>query len=561
MSRSSRQTLLLISSYSMLAVAWGWRLHANDAAPSRETSLLDTTRTTIAASLAHAPRHLQQAAVFQLALLPDGELQALHAWRKAAPEQRMRQLTVQQGPVHAPCPLNAALLFVELTRANPPLIDDSRLLVSAAGDRLEEPYKIEALELLASQAVATHQLSLAVEIHERACESSAATWQNLLNLTEASRIARRPAAALRVVNDWLSAAHPRLDETQREAALDLQVTLLLEGSRYAEASRIALDSLRALKPADVIPPRLMQRALLATRAAGESAELLPWIERRLRSCADHQRSLQNLASGKDIDPDYRRWLNEGASIADLNHQTSIACELFFRLAAIRETQVLARLHALATQIGRGQELTSLLTSLRPRLSPLQLAQALADGDAPAAARALLAPHLKSSPEDRAARYLLTQIDIMLRGEPAAAMLWEDFLKHFPGDVPASQHLAQLQFSAAQYPQALRTLQSIPGEQLDQATLRRITALAIQLDDIPTAHRAQQLIVASSTQPAVSDVLALASTSLQLPDVITAEAARNEAFAKLPAGTPFYKAVTATPDTGKVTHFSTAVKAR
>ena len=561
MSLSSRQVFLLISSYSLLAVAWGWRLHANDAAPVRESSLIDATRMATATSLAHAPGHLQQAAILQLALLTDRELEALSTWQKAVPEQRLRQLTVQQGPIHAPCPLNTALLFVQLTRADAPLVEDSRLLVSASGDRLEEPHKIAALELLASKALATHELNLAVEIHERACESPAATWQNVLNLTEAARIARRPAAALRVVNDWLSSVKPRLNESQRDAALDLQIALLLEGTRFAEASRISLDALRALKPADSIPPRLMQRALLATRAAGESAELLPWIERKLRTFADHQRSLQHLASGNPTDTEYRRWLDEGACIADLNHQTSIACEMFFRLAAIGDTRVLARLDALAPQIGRGKELTDLMARLKERFSTQQLAQALTDGDSPAAARTLLVSHLQSSPDDRAGWLLLTQIDIMLRGESAAAMLWETFLKRFPGDATALQKLAQLQLAAAQYPQALRTLQSIPAGQLDEPTLRSIASLALQLDDIPAAHRAQQLIIGSSPHPAVSDVLTLTSIGLQHPDAMTAEAARNEAFAKLPAGTSFYKALTTTPDTGEAAQFSTAAQAR
>lgn len=561
MSRSSRQAFLLISSYSMLAVAWGWRLHASDPAPVSKSSLIDTARTAIATSLAQAPKHLQRAAVSQLATLPDREMEALGTWQKALPEQRLRQLTVQQGPLRTPSPLNTALLFVELTRAHAPLVDDSRLLVSASGDRLEEPHKIEALELLASQALACQDLNLAVEIHTRACESPAATWQNVLNLTTAARTARRPAAALHVVNGWLGAATPRLDAAQREAALDLQIQLLLEGGRHAEASRTALDFLRALKPADLISERLMERALLATRAAGESAELLPWIERRLRSCADHQRSLQSLASGKAVEPAYRRWLNEGACIADLNHQTSIACELFFRLAAIGERRVLARLHALAIQIGRGKELTDLLARLRDRFSIPQLAQALADGDAPAAARTLLTPYLQSSPDDRAGWRLLTQIDIKLRGEPAAAMLWESFLKRFPDDVPALQHLAGLQCAASQYPQALRTLQSIPVGKLDVPTMRLITALAVQLDDIPAAQRAQQLIVAATQHPAIGDVLTLTGMTLQHPDAITAEAAQNEACAKLPPGTPFYKSLTATPSAGEAAPFSTAAEAR
>lgn len=559
MSRSSRQASLLIFSYTMLAVAWGWRLLANDPAAPKENPQLDTTRTAVASCLAHAPKHLQQPAVFQLAMLPDRELEALQTWLKAAPEQRLRQLTVQQGPLHTPCPLNTALLFVELTRADAPLIDESRLLVSASGDRIDEPHKIEALELLASQALAAHERILAVEIHERVCDSAAATWQNVLNLTEAARTARLPATALRVVNEWLGATPPRLTEAEREAALDLQSTLLLEGTRYAEASRVALDSLRALKPADAIPPRLLQRALHATRAAGESAELLPWIELQLRTCPDHRRSLKELASATAIAPDYRRWLNEGASIADLNHQTSIACELYFRLAAIGEIQVLARLHALATQIGRGKELTDVLASLHGRFSPVQMAQALTDGDAPAAARTLLATHLQSSPDDRAGWRLLTQLDITLRGESSAPMLWEGFLKRFPDDAPALQHLARLQVAAAQPSKALRTLQSIPSAQLDAATLHLIAALAIQIDDIPAAHRAQQLLIETSPHPAVSDVLALAITTLQHPEGGAAQTALTAALAKLPAGTALHQSLTALSGISEATPFNTAAK--
>ena len=561
MSRSSRQAFLLIASYTTLAIAWGWRLHANDAAPIKAASVLDTTRTAIATLLAHAPSHLQQAALLQLATLPEHELQALHLWQKAVPEQRVRQLTVQQGPVHAPCPLNTALLFVELARADAPLIEDSRLLVSASGDRLEEPHKIAALELLASQALARNELSLALEIHERACESPATTWQNVLNLTETARIARRPAAAQRVITTWLHESPSRLSKAQREDAHDLQITLLLEGTRYAEASRVALDELRALQPQETIPPRLMQRALLATRTAGESAELLPWIERQLRTYAAHQWPLTDLMSGKAVDAEYCRWLNEGACIADLNHQTSIACELFFRLAATGETRVLARLHPLATQIGRGKEFAQLLTSLQNRLSPIQVAEALMSGNAPAIARELLAAHLRTSATDREGWRLLTQIDVMLRGDPSAVMLWEGFLKRFPEDVTARKHLAQLHLAAAQYPQALRTLQSISGTDLDEATLRQIATLAIQQDDIPAAHRAQQLIVESAPHPAVRDVLALSATTLQHPDVTASQAAWTEAAAKLPTGTAFYRALTATPQTGEATQFSTAAKAK
>lgn len=560
MSRSTRQVFLLIVSYTALAVAWGWRLHANDAHPTQADPQLEATRIVIAKRLANAPKHLQQAAVFQLAMLPDHEIRALHDWLQTVPEQRVRHLTVQQGPVHAPCPLNAALLFVELSRADAPLVDDSRLLVSASGDRLEEPHKIEALELLGSQAVETNELSLAVAIHERACESPAATWENILRLAEAARIARRPAAALRVVNVWLGDDRQRLTAAQREDALDLQTTLLLEGTRYAEASRIVLDELRALPATAAIPPRLMQRALLATRAAGEAAELLPWIERHLRTFPDHQFSVADIATGKTIAADYRHWLHEAATIADLHQQTSIACEMFFRLAAAGDLQVLARLHSLATQIGRGKELAELFTALQPRFSTLQIAQALAAGNTPAPARDLLAAHLKTAATDRDAWRLLTELDVTLRGSASVAVLWESFLRRFPGDFPALQTLAQLQFNAAQFPQALRTLQHIPGEHLDAATLRHIATLAIQLDDIATAHRAQQLLVDSSAHPAVSDVITLANLTQQHPDA-AAQTILAAAVAKLPSPTPFLQSLATAPTIGTATPFNTATETK
>jgi hypothetical protein len=539
MSRSSRQVLLLITSYAALAVAWGWRLHANDAPPKNNETLLDTTRAEIIDRLTTAPPNLQQPALLQLALLPEKEVLALQEWLKDLPEQRLRRLTVQQGPIHTPCPLNTALVFAELERADAPLIEDTRLLISAAGDRLEEPHKLAALARLASQAAANHEPNLALEIHQRACESEIATWENVLALADAARVARRPAAALKVVNAWLAPSASRLEAKRRDDAL---------------------DDLRSLKLNEAIPPRLMQRALLATHAAGESAELLPWIERHLRTFPDHQFSVEDIAAGKNVSADYLRWLGESAAIADRQNHTSIACDGFFRLAAAGETRVLARLHALATQIGRGQELARLFTALQRHISILELAQALAEGNAPAPARDLLAAHLKTAPNNRAGWHLLTEIDVMLRGAASAPLLWEGFLKRFPDDVPALKRLAQLQINSAQYPQALRTLQRISSVDLDEVTLRQIIALALQLDDLPTAVRSQQLIVQGSKPPAVSDVLTLASLTRQSSDADSL-AVLAEAVAKLPAQAAFQQSLIISATTGEATNCSTAVQAK
>ena len=233
MSRNTRQALLLIVSCIALAVAWGWRLHSEDPRPQGDESLLESTRAEIATRLSASPKHLQQAAVFQLAMLPEHEIRALHDWLDDTPEQRLRRLTVQQGPVPAPSPLNVALVFAEIERTDAPPVEDTRHLVSAAGDRLEEPHKLALLSVLADQAAENHDDALAVEIRQRVCESASATWREVLALADAAQLARRPAAALKTVNVWLDPSSTRLDPAHRDDALDLQASLLLQGTRYA----------------------------------------------------------------------------------------------------------------------------------------------------------------------------------------------------------------------------------------------------------------------------------------------------------------------------------------
>ncbi len=559
MSRHSRQVLLLIVSCIALAVAWGWRLHSADPRPLGDEPLLESTRMEIATRLSKSPKHLQQAAIFQLAMLPDHEIRALHDWLDDSPEQRLRRLTVQQGPVSAPCPLNVALVFAEIERNDAPPVEDTRHLVSAAGDRLEEPHKLALLNVLARQAEENHEPELALEIRQRICESTSATWSEVLALADTSQAARRPAAALKVVNVWLDPSSTRLDPARRDDALDLQTNLLLQGTRYAEASRIVLDDLRSLDLAETIPVRLLERALLATRAAGESAELLPWIERHLRTFADHKLTVEDVAAGKPLSADYLRWLGESALIADSQHHGSIACDDFFRLAAAGEIRVLARLHALAVQTGRSQEFAGLLTALQKRFSVLELAAALAEGDAPTPARSLLTVHLRNTPQNRAAWRLLTEIDVRDRGESSAPMLWQGFLKRFPDDVPAMQHLARLQVKRSQLPQALRTLQQIPGESLDAATLRQIAALAIRLDDVPTAHRAQHLLVQGAKAPSVADLRTLAALTRQNHNT-DSEALLAGTIAKLPASKDLQQSLLPVDKTAEGSAFSTATRA-
>lgn len=552
-----RQLALVAASYAALAVAVGWRLHANDVPQAREA---DHELSEIAACIHDVPSVVRHEALCQLALLTNAEERALHAWLKADAEQRLRRLTVLSGPIHAPSALNAALLFSEIERADALPADEAWLFVSASGDRLEEAHKITALGHIAARAADEGRFDLALEIWQRICEFPTAGWEKVLSLVEAARTARRPAAALRVVQRRLAAASVNPVPAWHEDAMDLQVTLLLEGGRYAEATRFALDDLRSLKPGDAVPMRLLQRAVLATRASGASAEMLPWIERHLRSYPEHQFALTDISGGKSLSAAYRRWLRESATIADRNHQGSIACDGFLRLAAAGETDVLARLHVLAAQTGRSTELQQIVASLKQKHSVLEISQALAAGGATAQAREILAASLVNEPDHRAGWRLLTKFDVTLRGDASVGVLWMDFLKRFPDDVPALIELARWQSAAAQPMQALRTLSRIPDADLDESTLRQMFVLAEKVEDFSVAHRVLRLLVQGQAAPSFADITALSTLNMQRADDASAKVLA-EVLAKLPAGSAMRKMAALPPITAAAAVFSTAVKAK
>ena len=94
--------------------------------------------------------------------------------------------------------------------------------------------------------------------------------------------------------------------------------------------------------------------------------------------------------------------------------------------------------------------------------------------------------------------------------------------------------------------------------LDEATLRQIAALAVRLDDVPTAHRAQHLLVKGSKSPAVTDLLALAALTRQNPDA-DSQALLAVTIAKLPAEKDLHQSLLPVDKTAEGSAFSTATR--
>lgn len=559
MSLTFRQIFLLMLAYSVLAGAWAWRLQQPAPQPAVDVAQVEATRAALVARLAKVPMQpkLRLAALLQLAQMPLPEMSELQEWSRAPADQRLRKLTVQQGPVAAPSALVTALVFDEISRDDALSVDEARLLVSASGDRLGEAEKIAVLQQLAARATGEHDDDLALEIHQRIMGSPAVTWQMVHSLVNAARFAHRPAAAQNVVASWIH----RLQGEEQQEALDLQSSLLMEGGRHAEASRLALEELRTLGGQEAVPERMLQRALLATREAGEAHDLLPWIERYLASYPEHRLAVADIASGKALSPTYAYWLRESACIADGRNLTTPAVEGYMRLSAAGDFRYLARLHTLATQMGRGADLQRLMAALGQRFSVLEVAKALAESDAPAAARHVLISYLKAHPADRQGRRLLAQLECTLQGEAKAGFVWQVFLRDFPDDAPALRALAAWQVKAGSLTLALRALQSIPEARLEEADLRQLVALAIQLDDMPVAWKAQDRLVKHTPTPALQDVQRLASLTRQHADEAS-QSALAEAVARLPAAQEVVqKALTLPTHQGEAATFGTAAQSR
>lgn len=552
---------LLVILYAGLAGAWGWRLQASKKPPVDET--LQATRVEVVKRIARLPaRHLNPA-LFQLGMLPDGEVKNLARWMAEPASARLRQLTVQQGPMSGASALNAALVLAEIQRQGAPALDEMRLLISAAGDRVEEPVKIEVLGTLARRAAKEGDLHLATDIWLRVTESPAATWSEVEELVTAARAARRPGAASKVVKAWLDEAKGRLTSAQLPKAQDMQVQLLIEGGRVAEASRIAREVLGTLPARARVPDAMLERALRAAQAAADEAELLPWIERRLREHPEHAATWEQLASGRETSTAYRLWLWRAACISDLANLHGTACDLFFRSAATGDLRCLGRLHALAGQTGRKKDLAMLLKFLpqRPQeaRSLIDLARALQSGGAADAGLELLTTHLQTHPTDRDAAFAMIEIQEARRGPDRAAIVWEAFLRQFPQDAAALRRLATLQTAGRQHQAALRTLRRIPAPALAETDLRRMALLGEILDETGTVLQARQMLVERQAKPSVTDLMAIAALTPQHDEPALALNALAAAAEKLPHGRLLGEWLQDTTRAGTAGSFSTAVE--
>jgi DNA-binding SARP family transcriptional activator len=562
-----RNAVLLLLLYAACAGVWSWRFSTRNTEAAR---LVEQEREAarISADITQrlqgiTPRRLITAA-YQLGKLPAEELRDLQAWSMEQPIVRLRQLTVQSGPLHAPSPLNDALLLAEIRRPDTAGIDESRLMIAAAGDRLDPRVQCEALEHLASRAGKRQDHSLATDILMRAAECEGATWDTVLQLVEVARLARRPAAALIPVQRWIARQPAALSAVQLDQALDLQATLLLEGGRHAEASRIALDALRELPKNAPIIESALARAHRAALAAGEASTVLPFIQRFLAQMPEHQLTDAQIAADPQSSGEtYRRWLGSAASIADASPKSDESIPMLLRVVATGDPRPLARLHRLPAAADSSQQLAVLLKTLetRPRhpLRAPDLARSLSAAGSADTALELLAAWLETHPQDVDADRARAQL-LAKQKTGTAAAAWEAFLRRHPEDREAQRALAQAHLASGAHSRALSLLRDLPHSSLNDRDLRQIVTLAELADDTDLVHSTLLQIIQRQEKPAAADLLALTAASQQHSDPAFARQMLAEVVTRAASHAPLMAAwIDRSLRTAQAGAFSTAVE--
>lgn len=251
--RLGRNKLLLLAGlYAALAAVWTWKLAPKPESASRGLAQEKAQQehqarlSQAAAWLAKAPRHSAMPALLQLMQMPEADVHALADWIRQPPMSQIRQLTVQASPLSSlGREWNEALLYTWLGHRPQVSMQEAHLMVAASGDRLSSETRLDLLSAMATEAMQRGEAHAAVHIMARVCELPGATWEMQKQLAAAGRSARQFPPVLRSLGLWL-ASNPAPAEQQ--AALDLELSLMLDADLAAEAFALQMSRLTGRPP-------------------------------------------------------------------------------------------------------------------------------------------------------------------------------------------------------------------------------------------------------------------------------------------------------------------------
>ncbi len=231
-------------------------------------------------------------------------------------------------------------------------------------------------------------------------------------------------------------------------------------------------------PEGRLPEGTLSRALVCARSTRQCVRVLPWIEKHLATFPENRLPWTGLTGKADVDPGYRRWLQEQAAILDAELPAAKSFDALLRLAATGERHALPRVCALAGGAGRVADCEAFLTCAldQPNLRSSVLEVAQTD----ATARRVVAAVLRRTPPDHALHFAAALAEAAAAKSPSAATLvWQTYLRRFPNDAPAHRRLIQTYLESRQPSLALRVYDDMSPKALTDED-RRQKAMLRQL---------------------------------------------------------------------------------
>ena len=506
--------------FLLMGAAWVWRLHPGPAVTDPSVAERGRLLESLTPVLVHAPEDFRLSAMTSLAWLPDETLAAISEWRFEPPDRQIRLLTVQKGPVESG-PLHAGLLFSVLQTSNAHSLEGTHLMIAAAGERLPDSLKIEALKILAAKAFGAQKPVEAVEILDRAVRLASGRWEIVTHAVEACRQARRPDLALRVVQSRLEDESHPLDAEHHQEAMAMETHLMLQSGQARDALSHALEDTKKLKGRSLAGA--FERLALAASHAGLSVEAIAPFDAWLDSFAFHKLNPVELIHLKGDRSGYLRALELHARLSDEAGDARRARDSLLRLAALGDMRFADRMADLCAEEPRDGGWNELRAELKDACVAGTKA---ADFGQWKVAVDLFALHLERHPDHRDAAFELAAI----RGRQAntaaeRVRVWDSFVRDHLGDAPGVKALASALEDAGQPQVAFRTLGTLADEDRDEAVLTNMHRVALVLGDFDGALAALNALVESKANSTPADFLELA----RLQRSATQGAASNSAL--------------------------------
>lgn len=498
--RACAVTLLLL----ILVAVWVWRLYPGPSVTDPTIAERGHLLESMTQVLVHAPADLRLAAMTSLAWLPDEKLAQLHEWRFEPPDKQIRLLTVQNGPVESG-PLHAGLLFSVIHTSNAASLEGTHLMIAAAGERLPDSLKIEALKFLAGRAFDAAKPEQAVDILDRTVRLAGGDWEMVSHAVDMCREARRPDLALRVLQARVEDERHPLDPVLKQRAMDIETLLMLQSGQSRDALAHALDDIGRLKGR--LLERAFERLALAASQAGLPSEAVAPLQAWLDRFAFHKLNPAELIHLKGDHSAYARALELHARLSDEAGHSRGARDSLLRLAALGDMRFADRMAALCRDEPRDGGWDALKSHLPDLLAAGR--EAMAHGQVRVATD-LLELHLENQPADRDAAFDLASLRVTdAKSSSDRVRIWDAFLRDHPGDAQGAQRLADALERSGQLQAALRTLASLPDSERGEAVLKSLHRLAVAVGDFDAAFSAYRALIETKADPTPVDYLELA----------------------------------------------------